>query len=252
MRTHSLNRLTLVAILLMTIRFAGVTVGGESESPGKPAMQEEMSAEVTVKAKFNYLLSLPEDYYEKAKHPLMLFLHGAGERGDNQLDLVKIHGPPKMIARGKRFPCVVVSPQCPPNQWWDAAELSALLDHIEANYKIDKQRIYVTGLSMGGYGTWSLAMREPNRFAAIAPICGGGNTWAVDYLGEISAAIWAFHGAKDAVIPVSELHAMRAAQLEKGVEMKVTIYPEAEHDSWTKAYEANDELFTWLFSHSRE
>ncbi len=252
MRTYGLIRMALVVSVGLMTLFAGIAMGEDSESPGKPTMQKEMSAEVTVKAKFNYLISLPEDYEEKAKHPLMLFLHGAGERGENQLDLVKIHGPPKLIARGKRFPCVVVSPQCPLDRWWDAAELSALLDHIEANYKIDKRRIYVTGLSMGGYGTWSLAMREPDRFAAIAPICGGGNTWAIDYLDKITAAIWAFHGAKDTVIPVSELHAMQAAQRERGVEMKITIYPEVEHDSWTKAYEDSDELFNWLFSHSRE
>ena len=214
-------------------------------------MQHEQSAEVTIKTKWNYLLYLPDDYEQKQSHPLMLFLHGAGERGDNQLDRVKIHGPAKLISQGKKFPCVVVSPQCPSNRWWDAAELSALLDHIEANYKIDSKRIYVTGLSMGGYGTWALALREPNRFAAIAPICGGGNEISINYVDKITAPIWAFHGAKDTVIPLSKLEAMQKAHEAAGVEMKVTVYPEVGHDAWNNAYD-DQQLYEWMFAQKRD
>lgn len=217
----------------------------------KPKMQEAKSATTTVTSKHNFLLYLPEDYDKKQSHPLMLFLHGAGERGEGNLDLVTVHGPPKMIKAGRKFPCVVVSPQCPTNGWWNAVELSALLDHVEANYKIDKKRIYLTGLSMGGYGVWSLALREPDRFAAIAPICGGGASQSIPYRNKISAPIWAFHGAKDTVIPLSELHEMAAALKNNGIEMKLTVYPEAEHDSWVQAY--NDEqLYTWMFAHKRD
>ncbi|MEM8946403.1 MAG: dienelactone hydrolase family protein, partial [Planctomycetota bacterium] len=199
----------LVVVLITSggfVPFLPAAEGGSSDQSDE--MQQEKSAEVVVRSKLNYLLSLPADYDQQPSHALLLFLHGAGERGDDQLDRLKVHGPPKLIARGRRFPCVVVSPQCPLNSWWDAGALSGLLDHIEQNYKIDPKRIYVTGLSMGGYGTWALAMREPDRFAAIAPICGGGNTRAAKYLGKISAPIWAFHGAKDTVIPLSELRDM--------------------------------------------
>lgn len=221
------------------------------ESSSEPMKLQEKSAEVVVKAKLNYLISLPDNYDQQNEHPLLLFLHGAGERGDGELDRVKIHGPTKLIAQGKKFPCVVVAPQCPSNRWWDATELSGLLDHIEANYKIDTNRIYVTGLSMGGYGTWALAMREPDRFAAIAPVCGGGNSRAIKYIDKITAPIWAFHGAKDTVIPLEKMYEMQKALEEQGIEMRVTVYPEVGHNSWDNAY-ADDELFEWLFSHSRE
>src|SRR6185312_8308672 len=120
-----------------------------------------------------YLIYQPADYDKQDKWPLLLFLHGAGERGDD-LELVKKHGPPKLAAEGKDFPFIVVSPQCPKDRWWEPIELVALLDDIGSKYKVDADRIYVTGLSMGGFGTWRLAFYAPDRFAAIAPICGGG------------------------------------------------------------------------------
>ncbi len=124
--------------------------------------------------KYEYLLYLPEGYAEQeASWPLLLFLHGAGERGDS-LDLVNVHGPPKLIEQGQGFPFIVVSPQCPVEQRWSVKTLDKLLNDIAAQYRVDEDRIYVTGLSMGGFGTWNLAARFPHRFAAIAPICGGG------------------------------------------------------------------------------
>ena len=123
-----------------------------------------------------YLLSLPEGYGEDAARrcPLLLFLHGIGERGED-LERIKRHGLPRVIERGDRLPFIVASPQCPPGEWWDVGTLVALLDEVEERYAVDPDRIYVTGLSMGGYGTWRLALAQPERFAAIAPICGGGN-----------------------------------------------------------------------------
>jgi len=126
-----------------------------------------------------------------------------------------------------------------------------LLDHIEENYRVDKRRIYVTGLSMGGYGTWAMALKEPDRFAAIAPICGGGNIPSIRFIDKVSAPIWAFHGAKDDVIPISELYAIQEEQEKRGAEMKVTVFPEAKHDSWTDAYEGDSQLFDWMFSQRR-
>jgi len=239
-------------LLSNAVAFAQSTNVKEKTVVAQPSPQQEMSPTITVEFKQHFLLSLPEGYEQgEQAYPLMLFLHGAGERGDGNLDLVKVHGPPKQIDQGKHFPCIVVSPQCEKGRWWEPAQLSALLDHIEANYRVDKKRIYLTGLSMGGYGTWALAQREPDRFAAIIPICGGGNTRAVRFSKKISAPIWAFHGAKDPVVPASELHDMQAALKEVGIEIKATIYPEIGHDSWVKAYET-PELYEWLFAQVRE
>lgn len=211
----------------------------------------EHSTAITLQTKQNFLVYKPKDYDAKEKVPLVLFLHGAGERGDGDFDLLKIHGLPKLIQKGKEFSFLVVAPQCRKDVWWQPTELSALLDHIEANYKVDKDRIYVTGLSMGGFGTWGLALRESKRFAAIAPICGGGNVVAAGYDKSITVPTWAFHGAKDPVVPLSASEAMINVLKKNNVEAKLTVYPEAGHDSWTETYE-NEELYKWLLSHTRQ
>jgi len=195
----------------------------------------------------NYLLYLPKDYSEKEKYPLMLFLHGAGERGNN-LELVKKHGPPKLIEQGKDFPFVIISPQCPSDVRWNTKTLIALIDEIVKNYKIDKNRIYVTGLSMGGNGTWRLATEIADRLAAIIPICGWGDPFDICSIGNLP--VWAFHGEKDVVVQSSSSQILiDRLKFCKG-NAKLTIYPEAGHDSWTATYE-NDEIYSWLLSHSR-
>ena len=213
--------------------------------------QVAASSKTQVVTDWKYWLYLPEDYESKAdaRWPLMLFLHGAGERGPD-LEKVKIHGPPKLVAQGKQFPFVIVAPQCKQGGWWDATELSGLLDTIEREYRIDDERIYVTGLSMGGYGTWSLAMRESRRFAAIAPICGGGNVLAAGYTQSIQVPTWCFHGAKDNVVPPSASQAMVDVLKAGKVEVIYTVYPDAGHDSWTETYN-NPKLYEWLLSHRR-
>lgn len=196
--------------------------------------------------KLNYLIYLPKDYEQKEKHPLMLFLHGAGERGDN-LDLVKVHGPAKLVEQGKDFPFIIVSPQCPVNKRWEPADLIALLDFIISNYKVDENRIYVTGLSMGGNGTWKLAAEIPDRLAAIIPICGWGDPFAAMMMGKLP--VWVFHGAKDVVVPISSSEEMVETIKRAGGNVKFTVYPEANHDSWTETYN-NPEIYEWLLSQS--
>lgn len=198
--------------------------------------------------KLNYLLYLPKDYDVKEKHPLMLFLHGAGERGDN-LELVKTHGPAKLVEQGKDFPFIIVSPQCPVNKRWEPADLIALLDFMISNYKVDENRIYVTGLSMGGNGTWKLAAEIPERIAAIVPICGWGDPFAAMMMGKIPA--WVFHGAKDQVVPLNSSEVMVETLKRNGGEVKFTVYPEANHDSWTETYN-NPEVYEWLLKQSLE
>ena len=124
--------------------------------------EESFSAEVTKTFAYKYLKYLPEGYDGKKKFPLLLFLHGAGERGDN-LDLVTVHGPPKLIKKGKKFPFIVISPQCPKGSWWDDEGLDALLDEFIGKHAVDESRIYCTGLSMGGYGTWALGGQNASQ-----------------------------------------------------------------------------------------
>ncbi|MCX7874812.1 MAG: prolyl oligopeptidase family serine peptidase [Melioribacteraceae bacterium] len=196
--------------------------------------------------KLNYLLYLPKDYEQKEKHPLMLFLHGAGERGDN-LELVKTHGPAKLVEQGKEFPFVIVSPQCPKDKRWEPTDLIALIDYIITNYKIDENRIYVTGLSMGGNGTWKLAAEIPNRLAAIIPICGWGDPFSAMMMGKLP--VWVFHGAKDVVVPLSSSEVMVESIKRSGGNVKFTVYPDANHDSWTETYN-NQEIYDWLLNQS--
>ncbi|MDZ4781376.1 MAG: prolyl oligopeptidase family serine peptidase [Planctomycetia bacterium] len=193
-----------------------------------------------------YQLFLPKDYADSdKKFPLMLFLHGAGESG-NDLEIVKKHGPPKLVDGKPDFPFIVVSPQCAVRPW-RVDQLNALLDDIIAKYRVDTDRVYLTGLSMGGYGTWALAAEHPERFAAIVPICGGGNPATASKLKDIP--IWVFHGAKDDAVPLSRSEEMVAALKAAGSEPKFTIYPDAGHDSWTETYN-NEDLYKWLLEQS--
>ncbi len=200
-----------------------------------------------MKVNFKYLLYLPEDYEKQASWPLLLFLHGSGERGDD-LQLVKKHGPPKLIEAGRKYPFIVVSPQCPKGKSWEAFELTALLDDLSEHYKVDPDRIYVTGLSMGGFGTWSLAAYTPQRFAAIVPICGGGDPYLTRRLKQLP--IWVFHGAKDPAVALERSETMVEALKKNGNEVQFTVYPEAGHDSWTETYD-NPKLYEWLLKQRR-
>ncbi len=198
--------------------------------------------------KLHYWLYLPEDYAAKQKCPLILFLHGAGERGDD-LDKVKVHGPPKLVEQRSDCPAIVVSPQCPNERTWSPTQLSLLLDKCMESLKVDPDRVYVTGLSMGGFGTWALCAKEPERFAAAIPICGGGDVTKAARLVDLS--IHVFHGAKDTVVaPEYSQKMVDAIRAAGGTRVKLTLYPEANHDSWTETY-ANDEVAEWLLSHKR-
>lgn len=240
----------LIKIFLPLIFLLGIIGCSSSEltmMDGKQ-MKKSFVGKYVKEVKLNYLLYLPKDYEQKEKVPLMLFLHGAGERGDN-LELVKTHGPAKLVEQGKDFPFAIVSPQCPKDKRWEPADLIALLDYIIANYKIDENRIYVTGLSMGGNGTWKLAAEIPNRLAAIIPICGWGDPFAAMMMGKLPT--WVFHGAKDVVVPVRSSEEMVESIKRAGGDVKFTVYPEANHDSWTETYN-NPEIYEWLLNQSLE
>jgi predicted peptidase len=237
--------------------------------PGKlPAYR--FTHTVTENRTCNFLVHLPPGYLAatKQKYPLILFLHGAGERGDDAAK-VTVHGPPKLLTPGANLSTaeraavpyleqfIVISPQCPANERWDNDTLLALLDQFIQTQRVDTNRVYLTGLSMGGYGTWSLGVRHPERFAALAPVCGGGERIDV-LLGSRtkgaalkSLGIWAFHGGKDTVVPPDESERMVNALKKAGVtDIQLTIYPEAAHDSWSATY-ANPKLYEWFLQHRR-
>ena len=157
-----------------------------SYQPGEQVHQQ-LAESKTLDMK--YLLYLPENYESKNKEwPLMFFLHGAGERGD-YVDSVKVHGPPKLIENGQDFPFIVVSPQCPLEKSWEneITELDKLYNEVIGKYNIDSSRVYLTGLSMGGFGTFAWAISDPDKFAAIVPICGGGDETMVSRIKDMPA-----------------------------------------------------------------
>ncbi len=242
--------------LLLSLAGCSLTSNSPAMEPGQTAQKFHLERRQVLAA--DYLLFLPHGYgADPAKRwPLMLFLHGAGERGSN-VWLVAKHGPPKIDTTATNFPFIVVSPQCPDGKIWSNDLLLALLDEIEARYAVDTHRVYLTGLSMGGFGTWSLGLSHPDRFAAIAPICGGGD-FITPFLavGEHKAAltslgVWAFHGGKDPVVPLEESQRMVNYLKKLGVrDVKLTVYRDAVHDSWTQAY-ADPELFAWFLQYSR-
>jgi len=201
-----------------------------------------------VDAEIDYLLHLPADYEKQESWPLLIFLHGSGERGDD-LKLVKTHGPPKLIEAGHKFPFIVVSPQCPKYQRWQPIVLDGMLDDLIKQLRVDESRIYLTGLSMGGQGTWAWAANSPRRFAAIAPVCGRSDrSW-----GKVLANMptWVFHGAKDTAVPLAESEKVVNALKKNGGSPKFTIYPDAGHDSWTVTFD-NPQLYEWLLQHTRK
>jgi predicted peptidase len=190
-----------------------------------------------------YLLFLPTRYEEEAvPWPLMVFLHGAGERG-NDLRLVKRHGPPMIVEDAPDFPFVLVSPQCPAGQHWDPRRLMALVDDVVASHRIDRRRIVLTGASLGAFGTWATAAAYSERFAALVPVCGWGNPALAQRLRNVP--VWMFHGEEDRVVPISGSLEMLDAVLSAGGDSKFTSYPGIGHDAWTEAY-ATPELYAWL------
>jgi predicted peptidase len=222
-----------------------------------------------------YRILYPENFSKKEKYPLLLVLHGAGERGnDNELQLT--HGASLFMKDDirKKFPGIVVFPQCPMDSYWSNVNieeqderrtftfresgeptkamslLSSLIDDLMKHSYIDKQRIYIGGLSMGGMGTFEILSRKPDVFAAAFVICGSGHPKTVkEYATKVP--VWIFHGGKDDVVPLSFSKIMVTALKEAGANPRFTMYPDVEHDSWTQVF-AEPDLLPWLFSNRRK
>ncbi len=249
---------TLMRFSIRTLMFVAlcqfvIVARGENPAAGK-----QVSASTTINVKtddgqrdatLRYWLYLPNEYDAKAdaKWPLVLFLHGSGERGDD-LEKVKIHGPPKLAAGGKEFPFILISPQCPANTTWNAAELDKLVDELSGKLRVDRQRLYVTGLSMGGGGTWRLIGLQPEKYAAAMPLCGRGELEAAEKMAK--TPFWVLVGDKDKAETVQNCRDMPAALTKAGGEAKLTVYPGVGHDCWTETYN-NPDVYEWLLSHRR-
>lgn len=199
---------------------------------------------------YKYHIYYPAAYQAQPAEewPLLLFLHGAGERGDD-LEAVKRQGLPKYLQGKADFPFVVAYPQCPRQSYWQVPLLNEWLGEVLQKVRADRSRIYLTGISMGGYGTWNWAAANPELFAAILPICGGGEPAQALHLAHMP--IWAFHGEKDDIVPVAETQRMATAVKEAGGHVKLTIYPDLRHDSWTETYN-NPAIYDWLLQHRKE
>lgn len=216
----------------------------------EPQIKAGIQTEVQATAiGYQFLRYLPKDYSLDAnkEYPVLIFLHGSGERGTD-ISKVSIHGPPRLAREGKDFPFIIISPQLPEGALWENGKLDATLKAALAGLKVDKSKIYLTGLSLGGMGTFSWAKERPKLFAAIAPVCGMANPMDANVLKDIP--VWAFHGAKDDVVPYQgSAFIIGSIKDLGGADAKITLYPDANHDSWTMTYN-NPELYSWMLNHS--
>jgi predicted peptidase len=206
---------------------------------------------ITMRVRLDYLLYLPPGFDDDPgqRWPLILFLHGSGERGDD-IELVKLCGIPHNLEQGHDLPFIVLSPQCPAESHWSfhLEALKDLLTAVAVRYRVDESRMYLTGMSMGGAGAWLLAAAFPERFAALAPICGRIVPLPLPRLKNLP--IWAFHGDADEIVPVSDTQRTVDALKAISANVKLTIYPGVGHDSWTPTYN-NPALYEWFLSHKR-
>jgi predicted peptidase len=217
-----------------------------------PGKQVEQSLATSDGGTIDFLLYLPPDFDPAKKSPMIFFLHGRGE-SNGPLSLVAKWGPPKFAARGDELTYVLVSPQCPRDDSWSKPtqqlRLIELLDHIVKNYSIDEDHICLTGLSMGGYGSWRLAADHPGRFSAVVPVCGGGDPADAEKLKELP--IWVFHGDQDTAVPFQRSVEMVAAiKNAGGTKIRFTSLEHIGHNCWSATY-ATPELYDWIGKQTR-
>jgi predicted peptidase len=246
---------------LLVAMLAGTSIFAVQKGVQATVSLPEETAKQTKYLNRKFLVYTPGTYSESKDKPcpLMIFLHGMGERGED-LKLVRKHGPPRIVKKKDDFPFLLVSPQCLKGEkgkgmwrdgkgWWKVEDLELLLKFVKKKYNVDENRVYLTGLSMGGFGTWAWAAEHPERFAAIAPICGGGDPKKAKKYG--SMPIWAFHGDRDRAVPLQKSQEMvDAVRAVKG-NVKFTVYKGVGHNSWDRAYDT-EELYTWLLEQKRK
>ena len=208
--------------------------------------------EVNLPYEISFRTYFPEGYeLSDEKFPIVFFLHGVGERG-NDLDLVETHGIPKLIKKNKKFPFITIAPQCPLFQWWSRPAMTIslinLVEQVTQTYKADKSRVYLTGLSMGGYGSIALANKRPDLFSAMISVCGGADFDNFENLKNLPA--WFFHGLEDKVHPASRSEKIYNQLKDINPDIRLTIYDGIDHNSWDITYD-NDDIYEWLLSKSK-
>jgi predicted peptidase len=264
-----------IAFFSMGISFFFISCSAEKKQPVEQALVQlqvppspkeivfEKLIFISGKDTLRYRLVKPENPESGKKYPLVLFFHGAAQRGnDNESQLADVPHLLTDSAARKNHPCYILIPQCPLEQQWvnvnwhDKAEMMPetislsenlslkLLDSLQKKLSIDSSRLYLVGLSMGGFAVWDLISRYPEKFAVAVPVCGGGDEKQAGKL--IHIPIWAFHGKLDDIVMVSRSVNMVNAINSKGGNAKLTIYPTLKHDSWNTAFR-DLELFDWLF-----
>ncbi len=203
------------------------------------------------KQKLRYYLYYPGEYEQdpESEFGLLLFLHGGGESGE-ALEEIKKNGPPRLLVSGKQFPFLVLAPQNPyAKRWWNTDAVIQLLDSITETNRVDKNRIYLSGLSRGGSAAWELATQYPNKFAALAVVCGMAPVPYAHWIDK-EMPIWVFHGDKDPVINVSESDRMVEKLQEMGYDVRYSRYENVGHNAWGRAY-TTDSLYTWMAEQQR-
>ncbi len=259
----------LIALSCFVVGGLELAVTKAQEKAEEPMTKFFEPHEFTVKdvGALKYRLLKPADFSQNQTYPLVIFLHGAGERGDDNVAQL-VHGMKDFLNpdRRKNYPCFVVAPQCPNDKKWVEVDWSAkshdqpehasvpmqlvhdLIKEMIKNANVNKDRIYITGLSMGGYGTWDAIARYPELFAAAVPICGGGDPATVGKFAKLP--IWCFHGDQDEAVSVERSRKMIDALKVAGGQPKYTEYAGVGHDSWTATY-ANPDFHDWLFAQER-
>jgi len=238
-----------ITLNLVALSLACLALHAGQPAPGRLS---EHTFKVSDTQTISYLFYLPREFdsSKDTKWPVILFLHGRGEsRGP--LNIVAKWGPPRMAKRGDNLPYILIAPQCPAsNRWTDDSQQNGvikLLDHLSANFPVDRSRIYLTGLSMGGYGSWKMAADHPDRFAAVAPICGRGNP--DDAAKLVNVPLWVFHGTEDtAVLYRHSAEMVEAIHRAGGKKARFTTLQHVGHNSWSAAY-ATPELYQWFNKH---
>ncbi|WBL23062.1 prolyl oligopeptidase family serine peptidase [Zunongwangia sp. HRR-M8] len=241
-------KISKIAILGLFI-FFGISSEAQTDGISKNQFKEKVEIPVDM----GYLLYKPEGYKNSKKdYPLIVFLHGAGERGTD-LQKVKVNGPFQYLKDGNEIDAVILAPQCPEGTYWQPDEVAGLIKKIIKEEHIDPSRVYLTGLSMGGYGVWATGGKYPELFAAMAPVCGAIYRPIYRNAQHLKTMpIWVFHGAMDdVVLPENSNNMVMALKQAGNADVKYTIYPFANHNSWTETYN-NPELYDWLLSQEKK
>ncbi|MCE5251052.1 prolyl oligopeptidase family serine peptidase [bacterium] len=238
-----------LSVLLVFSLLFGSCAPSVSKIPGSCQQPCKFRGKASASVSGTYLLYIPAQYDSHRRWPVIIYLHGASLRGSS-IDTIKQYGLPLILDSRCDFPFIVISPQCRTGKTWtDPETLIALLDEVSGRYSVDPDRVYVTGISMGGTGAWLLASRHPERFAAIAPLCAYSDTSWAPTLKDVPA--WVFHGLNDTVCPISEAEEMVNAVITHGGEVIFSAYPLDGHNIVRKVY-GNERLYEWFLEKRRK